>query len=1097
MDAGLARAIEVSQDWKLSDGSLTYLGQPYSQLSFNNAAMVELHALGTAEIRTGVTTLRPSQDIVFAAALFLVVNRGKPIARDRFAEILWPDADLSPRRHRLRQTLLQLKRLGFAVRATRDTVVFDAEVATDTDLIKQMLAEGTAPESVAWLPGYNPAFSPAFNEWLDAARDEYQSAAVIALLRRMSIARNQGDWRALERIATKILSIDSFNEEAVLAKAESAAMRGAKRKALSIIDEYLSEIGDSSRDLRLPPTVLRRRITERVPDRPLLRNAEPVFVGRDEEMAVLTRALDEARAGAGSAILVIGEPGIGKSRLSAEVARFAELRGARVQRAMCRRADVERPLSLFVDIVPQLRELPGALGCTPDTFALLKRLTEFEQRTEDSPRALDTERLFEGVRAALFDLLESIAEEHCLLIVIDDVQWLDKLSAALLVRMGDWCRSRRILFVLNARPGNSSLIDYAHGIQLKRIMLGPLGASAAAGLLEALARGHGGESEPTFVEWGLAVAEGNPFFLQQLAEQWIETGQHSEAPPSISKILDERLSRLSPDAVHVLQTAAFLGDFASMDRVERVLGYRPHQFLSAVEELSNAAMLQGVSDGNSTSAGRIRPKHDFLASAATNRLPGIASAFLHRRCAIALETDLAQQTVSASLLWTCATHREAAGDREKALSLRISCAEHLLEMGLAHDACTTYRQTLSHCDTDLDRLRVLSRLARSLEFDGQWNQSIEVLRECVELERKTSSAESNHNDYELLVAEGQHRSTLDYESLLDQVLECVRSDKASPSHKVGAAVLAMKIAVDFGRMDLVDAIYDDVAQYFSDSRVHEFDCLQIKTIYETMRTDQPVTVPDLNRLAESARLVNGELGYSRALIMATTACRLSGRYEEGLRFANRALEHANANRFHSKRREILVWTIALHVSARRFDQAKKALEVIWADPFPSDSVRERHEVLLLEARVAIEEEDFSRAVGALSQAEPISSSHSLMRRCYYFALHVRIQINAGANADTLRPLVAELERAHLQLRTQTTQDFESCSLFLGLTALGEKERGKMLFREWIKQRRVKWPLPHQVLELLDDDSLGSNGDLRRGHSYETAALSTVPLSGVV
>src|SRR5437660_1569747 len=120
--------------------------------------MIELRAIGTAEIRTAITILRPSQDIVFAAALFLVMQRGKPIARDRFAEILWPNAGRSPRRHRLRQTLLQLKKLGFAVAATRDTVVFDAEVATDGDLIEQMSVDGTDPESVAWLPGYNPTF---------------------------------------------------------------------------------------------------------------------------------------------------------------------------------------------------------------------------------------------------------------------------------------------------------------------------------------------------------------------------------------------------------------------------------------------------------------------------------------------------------------------------------------------------------------------------------------------------------------------------------------------------------------------------------------------------------------------------------------------------------------------------------------------------------------------------------------------------------------------------------------------------------------------------------------------------------------------------
>src|SRR5207244_2037691 len=229
-------------------------------------------------------------------------------------------------------------------------------------------------------------------------------------------------------------------------------MRGSKRKAVSILDHYISELGEAAPDLRVPATVLRRRVVERIPDRPALLNADPAFVGREVQMAALTRAFEKARAGNGSATLLVGEPGIGKTRLSAELARFAELRGARVQRTTCRRSDVDRPLSLFVDIVPQLREMPGALGCAPETFSWLRRLTEFEQRSEDSGRAVETEMLFENVRAALFDLLESIVEEHCLVLVIEDLQWLDKASAKLLVRMVEWSEAKRVFFLLNARP---------------------------------------------------------------------------------------------------------------------------------------------------------------------------------------------------------------------------------------------------------------------------------------------------------------------------------------------------------------------------------------------------------------------------------------------------------------------------------------------------------------------------------------------------------------------------------------------------------------------------------------------------------------------
>src|SRR5207237_5856364 len=131
-----------------------------------------------------------------------------------------------------------------------------------------------------------------------------------------------------------------------------------------------------------PATSSPRRGVDKVPDRPALANAEPPFVGREPEMEILSRGLERARGRNGSAIVIVGEPGIGKSRLSAEFGRFAELQGARIQRATCRRTDLGRPLSLFVDMVPQLRELPGALGCAPETFAWLKRLTEFAQRPD-------------------------------------------------------------------------------------------------------------------------------------------------------------------------------------------------------------------------------------------------------------------------------------------------------------------------------------------------------------------------------------------------------------------------------------------------------------------------------------------------------------------------------------------------------------------------------------------------------------------------------------------------------------------------------------------------------------------------------------------
>jgi DNA-binding SARP family transcriptional activator len=1031
--------------------------------------MIVLRALGNAEIDTGVATLTPSQEMVFAAALYLVLERGKRVSRTGLASLLWPRVAEKVRAHRLRQTILQLKKLGIPLEADRDAIQLrEHDSRSDVDDSSQSearLVENN--ESLEFLPGYNPPFSELFREWVDTKRGEVHSASTKILVHGLERARLQADWSSVEKIAAKCLALDGFNEVAVLAKAEAAAMRGGKRKAVAILDHYISEVGDGASELRLPATILRRRVLERIPDRPALLNTDPPFVGREIEMEALSRRFEQARAGRGSATLLLGDPGIGKTRLSAELARFAELQGARVQRATCRRAGLDRPLSLFVDIVPQLREMPGALGCAPETLAWLRRLTEFEQRSDDTVRAVDSEMFFQNVRAALFDLLDSVAEEHCVVVLIEDVQWLDAASATILVSMVEWCETRRVFFVLNARRSNNPFLEYAEKLRLDTITLGPLTPVASTALLHSVALRPGDEPESGFVDWCLAVAEGNPFFLQELVQQWIETGHRYEAPPSVTKVIQERLSRLSAEALQVLQTCAVLSDHATLDRVERVLEFHPHQLLSAVEELSKAAMLRAQGERPEVAAGQLQPRHDFLSSAAISRLAPVSLAFIHRRSADVLEKEIAQQTMPTTLLWACAGHRHNAGDRERALFLSTSCAEHLLELGLAHDACTALQRSLDYCVSDSDRLKVLPRLAHALELDGEWNRSMEILRTCILLVAQDDPSRGQHNDYELLLLDARHRSVLDFVALFDETIPCVENERASSAHRVGAAILAMKLAVDFGRSDYLDAVYDQVAPLLYDNDVSERNRLELETIYRTMRGDGIVPIDDLSRFADVARLSGGELAYSRALVTAATACRLSARYAEGLQFESKALEHAIANRLHSRHPEILLSTTALHIAARAFDKAREVLRGIEKHCIASDNFKERNEIHYHEARLALEEGDSAGAATAFELIEALSPTYSVTRRGYYLALEVQIRLKQGVAMDLVKRLVTELEAAHLRMRGLGSQDFESYSLYLALCALGEKDRGAQLLREHVELRRAKWPLPQTILRVLE------------------------------
>lgn len=1036
--------------------------------------MIVLRALGTAEIDTGVSKLTPSQEIVFAAALYLILERGKRVSRTQLAAMLWPQVPERARAHRLRQTIFQLKKLGIVVMADRDNVrLSQHDARSDVDDLATSDASGALTrDSLEFLPGYTPRLSEPLRDWVEAKRSDAHAAATTILVHELERSRLQADWPKVEKASAKCLLLDSYNETAVLAQAEAAAMRGSKRKALSILDRYIAEVGVGSGqgDLHLPATLLRRRVVERIPDRPALLNVDPPFVGREAEMEILTRKFNAAREGRGSAILLVGEPGIGKSRLSAEVARFAELQGALVQRSSCRRGDVDRPLSLFVDIVPQVREMPGALGCAPESFTFLKRLTEFEERPQEATHKDDSDMLFQNLRAALFDLFDSVVEERCLLLVIEDVQWLDDASAKILIRMAERCGSQRLFFLLNSRPSTNTIVDYAEKSPWETTVIGPLKSDASMVLLNSVALRPGDRPDVDFVNWCLEVAEGNPFFLQELAHQWIETGRRSEAPPSVTKVLQERLSRLSQEGLQTLQVCAVLGEHSTIDRVEAVLQYRSHQLLSAVEELSRAAMLRSQIDRGDSSDCHLQPRHEFISTAALNRLASLSLAFLHRRSAEILEKEIAHAATPTPLLWACANHREVAGDRKQALVLRLSCAQHLLDVGLAADACRRYEDSLSYCRSDYDKLAVMAPLSVALQTIGEWERTKDVLRTCVRLSSSTTGS-NGHSEFEISLFNAQARSSLEFVTLLNEILPCVMSPAAPPPHRVAAAAVALKVASDVGPSEMLDKIYREVEPFLSLGSIDPIARLEVEIIYQTMRGQDTIATEVLDNFCSTSRTLRGDLAYSHALLACASSCRITARDEECNGFIDAAFAHAVSHNLRARIPVVKLSRIRLYAAIGDWPAARKVLATRQDDPIADQDLNTRAEWDFFDARVALEQGDLSSAQSALSEFEVLPGVFSAGRRSACLALALRIRLAASDPMNLIRPLAEGLEAAHTVNQNLGNQDFEAHALFLGLSAIGQKKRAYELLYGYLQNRHSRRPVPRAIRALLRADDM--------------------------
>ncbi len=1031
--------------------------------------MIALRALGKAEIETSLTTITPSQEIVFAAALYLILERGQRVSRTRLTLLLWPRAAEKVGAHRLRQTILQLKKLGIFVQADRDNVqLLQHDARSDVDSLATTNASlPTGPGPMEFLPGYAPRRSESFRDWVDTKKGEVHAVVTRILVRDLEKARLKGDWIGVERISAQCLVLDSFNETAVLARAEATAMRGAKKTAVAILDQYIADVEGVNLDLRLPPTLLRRRIIERMPEQATLSLRASAFVGRDHEMEALMSLLAAARRGSGGACLITGDAGIGKTRLTSELVKFAELDGVKTERSVCRRSDVDRPLSVFADLVPHLRELPGALGCAQETLSVLRRLTEFAGQGSDDLLIDGCTVSYAQMRLALFDLFDAITEDQCLLVVLEDVQWLAASSGKLLSAMVPWAKAKKLIFLLNERSGGSLASTQISQLDVPKLELAPLAPAFAKTLVGTMMNEALALVPPNVIDWLLSVGEGNPFFLEELGKQWLETGKQQEFPPSISAVVDDRLSRLSCDALQVLQTCAVLGVNATIDRVERVLEIKSHRLLSSIQELSVAGMLHEEGNVLPDISEQLNTRHDLLAIAATRRLARKPLALLHRRAGTVLERETIRNSASTSLLWACAFHWRHAGDRDRAFRAALSCAEHLLEVGLPFDAAKALERVLEYCVTDEQRLLVLPRLAVSLQMQGQWERSVEVLRRARQIKTQTDPNANVHDEVELALFDAAWRGSLDNSTLLREIRVCVGSIDAPVIHRVGCGLLGLKVASAMNEISVMKELYETIRPLLNDSRVSPATRPEINMIFHSICGDAQTAAEATKQFLEIARADQTLSTFASALANAGIAKRLAGRKEEAEKLFIESLDYSIAHGLTGRAAFAAHSLVRVYLAAGEIRNARAMMERADLITYPAGDAHLIADQLYLAARISLEEGNIHDASSKyeLIVAETCANQ-TLNRRTTVLALGIRIGILEAHPYEKLWPLVAELEAGHLILRGGGWQDFEAHALYLGLSACGKVARANMLLTEYARIYRLeKWPLPRNLEEL--------------------------------
>lgn len=641
-----------------------------------------------------------------------------PTARERLAQLMWPDSSAEVARNALRQRLFRLRRqFGNALVEGTQQLSLRAQVTHDLGGSDTLLGGLEAPVGEMRL-------------WLQAERDRRREVQRRQWVSRIEAHEAEGDGAAALPLAMRLIEMDPLSEDAhrhlirlhYLAGDRSAALRAFDRCEQLLKHEVGTRPGPQTLALldaierSAPPSSGSTAVQRRSLPAALMR--PPRLIGRQAELQRLLGAWHAA-----GRLIVTGEAGLGKSRLLQALAGAAEsplFTAARPGDALSPYATLARALrgalarlptgisaNLQAALAPVLPELDdthpspvanSTQGCSTRPAA---PATAGNAGNGSPTRITPRDTLLQAVLALLGQGPQSG-------VVLDDLHFADEASLQLLPDLlvahgGAWVLSLR-----PPQPGSPQL-EMLQAVQAdgrcERMALAPLNQADLAELVDSIALPQvaGVALAPLLLE----RSGGNPLFaLETLKQAWLCGGLEGAAilprPRSVTQLIQQSLAALSAPALLLARVAAIAGTDFSIELASHVLQQSTLQLSDAWSELESRQLLRGTDFA-----------HDLVHESVLETIPDVLARHTHATVAQWLQ---ARQGEPARL----AAHWEAAGQSERALPALRVAAER------AHAALRV-----------AERIGFLLRAADIAEAQGMGDDAFALVAQAIEAHMNT------------------------------------------------------------------------------------------------------------------------------------------------------------------------------------------------------------------------------------------------------------------------------------------------------------------------------------------------------------------------
>jgi len=786
--------------------------------------LLRVAVLGSPEVFHDGSRLTFALRKAQALLLYLAVEGGLH-PRSKLAALLWPDSELHDARTALRNALALLRSLLDDAAAQHSHLLSEHELLglnpqapleLDLQVVQQAWKAVQAlstvpaePQRTAQVAQFQHALSlvrgpfldgfwlreeTAFDAWHERQQQQWQVRLQLLLDRLSSWQEAGGELEQAKATLTGWLALDPLAEEAYRRLMRVHLALGETSTALQVYATCRARLAEA---LQIAPSADTIALAERIratearssgssPSPPATGERHPPsqlvapLVGRAAAFNQLVGSLRQAREGQPQAVLVVGEAGIGKTRLASEFVTWARAQGAEVLSGQAFEMGGRLPYQPLVEALrTRLEEENAPEDLLDDLWLaeLSRLLPELRVRYPDLPTPTGDElaakiRLFEAVAR----LLDTLATRAPLVLLLDDMHWMDGASLDLVRYLGHYWKEHgsRVLLLGTVysdqlEPKSQlavQLADLGRDLPVSQVPLQALSQAQTLRLVQAIAGTPSAQELETplgnflFVQTG-----GQPLYLLETLKllrerEWLvprwgadgtwrleptvdiaaalaqEQSRHELLPPSVRTMIQARLAKLSPAARQLVMASAVLGTQASAQLLWQMTELGVQTGVEALEEAVSSGMLREEEAGG-PGAGRpggYRFTHELIRDVVYTELGEARRQVLHQRALARLESEGARAS-------ELAYHARASGETGAAYRYSVEAGDEALAIFAVEDAIGHFEQARSLLQEQQPRLQTLLEvseiehlyvsLGQAYAFQHAWQQAQQAYEELL------------------------------------------------------------------------------------------------------------------------------------------------------------------------------------------------------------------------------------------------------------------------------------------------------------------------------------------------------------------------------